>query len=179
MKGDEMKRWLVAMVCLLLVNACKPSVFPFMTLQGVDPMFEFSRWRMDPNLSQRQKIQLGGRILQAGTEGDTLTIVTAQLPIAQNPLDGPEETGQSGGEFVILYGAMVHPGFLQSGTRLLVVGETGAPTQVKVGEALQTLPTVTAQCLHFWNAGGKDIVVAGSSIEGRKTAREQTYCKTF
>jgi starvation-inducible outer membrane lipoprotein len=162
--------------CLFLFGACTPSVFPYKALEGVNPNFDFSRWQMLPDQSPQQKIQLGGRILHADTQGDTLRIITAQLPIAKHPPDGPEE-GKSSGEFVILYQATVDPLFLKTGNRVMVVGQTSPPTQVEVDHTLRTLPTVTALCMHFWNADGKDILLQGSSDAASKNLRELTYCK--
>jgi len=161
----------------MLLSACTPPVFPYKVLEGINSNFDFAQWRTHPNQPEQQKIQLGGRILHADTRGGTLRIVTAQLPIAKQPY-GPEETGKSSGEFVILYRAVVDPLFLQTGNRVMVVGQTSPPTQVEVDNRLRSLPTVTAQCIHFWNTSDKDIVVHGSPGAGSKALRELTYCKT-
>ena len=149
-----MRRFHIAMGCLFLLSACTPSVFPYGTLEDVEPNFDFSHWQMLPDQGPQRKIQLGGRILRANTEGDTLTIVTAQLPIAKNPTDGPED-GKSLGEFVILYRAMVDPLFLRRGNRVMVVGQTSAPTRIEVDNAQRNLPTVMALCIHFLECGWK------------------------
>ena len=172
-----MRRFHIAMGCLFLLSACTPSVFPYGTLEDVDPNFDFSRWQMLPDQGPQRKIQLGGRILRGDTQADTITILTAQLPIAINPADGPEE-GKSLGEFVILYRAAVEPLFLRTGNRVMVVGQTGAPTPIEENTEQRKLPTVTALCIHFWNAGGKEVLVQGSAGSASKTVSELTYCKT-
>jgi starvation-inducible outer membrane lipoprotein len=169
---------IIATGCLILLSvACTPSVFPYKALEGVDPNFDFAHWQMLPDQGPQRKIQLGGRILRADTHADTITILTAQLPIANNPADGPEE-GKSPGEFVILYRAAVEPLFLRTGNRVMVVGQTSAPTQIEENNEQRKLPTVTALCIHFWNAGGKEILVQGSAGSASKTVSELTYCKT-
>src|SRR5579885_2368239 len=55
------------MTALLLVSvalgACaSQGVFSPEVLEGVDPSFDFSRWRMLPNQAEHRKIQLGGAI---------------------------------------------------------------------------------------------------------------------
>jgi starvation-inducible outer membrane lipoprotein len=170
-----MRRLHIAMGCLFLLSACTPSVFPYGALEGVDPNFDFSHWQLLPDQGPQRKIQLGGRILRAYTEGDTLTIITAQLPIAKNPTDRPEE-GKSLGEFVILYRATVDPLFLRKGNRVIVVGQTNHPTKIEVDTVQRNVPTVTALCIHFWNASDKDILMQGSSGSDSKTLRELTYC---
>lgn len=177
-KGSSITRVpIIATGCLILLSACTPSVFPYKALEGVDPNFDFSRWQMLPDQGPQRKIQLGGRILRADTQADTITILTAQLPIAKNPADGPEE-GKSLGEFVILYRAAVEPLFLRTGNRLMVVGQTNTPTPNEGSNEQRMVPTVTALCIHFWNAGGKEILVQGSAGSASKTVSELTYCKT-
>ena len=170
-----MKRFHIVMGCLFLLSACTPSVFPYGTLEDVDPNFDFSNWQMLPDQGPQRKIQLGGRILRADIDGDAVKIVAAQLPISKNPTDGPEE-GKSLGEFVILSRAMVDPLFLRTGNRVMVVGQTSALTKIEVDNVQRNLPTVTALCIHFWNAGEKEILMQGSSGSDSKTLRELTYC---
>jgi starvation-inducible outer membrane lipoprotein len=172
-----MRRLSIATGCIVLFTACTPSVFPYKALDGVEPKFDFQRWKTFPDQGPQQKVQLGGRILQADTQGETLTILMAQLPIPEDPSDGPQE-GKSLGEVVILYRATIDPLFLRKGNRLMVVGHTTVPAQIEVDNVVRKLPTVTALCIHFWNAGGKEIVMQGSSGSGTKALSELTYCKT-
>jgi hypothetical protein len=44
-------------------GACSPiQLFPSEVMDGVDPNFDFSRWRTLPNQALERKIQLGGSI---------------------------------------------------------------------------------------------------------------------
>lgn len=172
-----MRRLSIAMGCIVLFTACTPSVFPYKALEGIDSNFDFQRWKTFPDQGPQQKIQSGGRILSADRQAETLRIVTAQLPIPNDSSDGPQE-GKTSGEFVILYRATVDPLFLRKGNRVMVVGHTTVPTHIEVDNVVRKLPTVTALCIHFWNAGGKEIVMQGSSGSGTKTVSELTYCKT-
>jgi starvation-inducible outer membrane lipoprotein len=177
-EGLAMRRVSFYTGCLLpiFISACTASVFPYKALDGVNADFDVSRWQTLPDQGPRQKVQLGGRILRSYTQDDTLVIVAANLPIAQNPADGPQE-GPSRGEFVILYRAVVESLFLREGNRVMVIGQTGPPMNVEVGHTMRQLPTVTALCIHFWNADGQEIVMRGSSSSGTKVLSELTYCK--
>jgi len=170
-----------AAMFLLLVGACKPQLFPPKATEGVDPHFDFSRWRIFPHQFQDHKIQLGGLILQSDTKTDiktnTVTIVAIQLPIVEHPAYGPKDTKKRSGEFAILYRGKIEPVFLQAGNRLIAVGLTGAPVKVEVDDVLRSLPAMTAQCIHFWNTGGKDIADFGYSGAGYESLREETYCE--
>lgn len=168
-----------AAMFLLLVGACKPQLFPPKTTEGVDSHFDFSRWRIFPNQFQDHKIQLGGLIVQSDTKTNTVTIVAIQLPIVEHPAYGPKDTKKRSGEFAILYRGKIEPVFLQAGNRLIAVGLTGAPVKVEVDDALRSLPAMTAQCIHFWNTGGKDIADFGYSGAGYESLREETYCETL
>jgi starvation-inducible outer membrane lipoprotein len=162
----------------ILLSACASPVFPLKAMDGVDPTFDFSRWRMAPDPADTRKIQLGGRILSSTTQGEMLTIVVAQLPIVEHPVYGPKETDKPTGEFVVLYRQMVDARFLQPGNHIMAVGETSPSMQVDVGGTLLSLPALTALCIHFWNRSGNDIVMIGSTGAGTKTFTELTYCMT-
>lgn len=168
-----------AAMFLLLVSGCNPQLFPLKTTEGVDPHFDFSRWRTFPNQFQDHKIQLGGLIVQSDTKTNTVTIVAIQLPIVKHPAYGPKDTKKRSGEFAILYRGKIEPVFLQAGNRLIAVGLTGAPVKVEVDDVLRSLPAMTAQCIHFWNTGGKDIADFGYSGAGYESLREETYCETL
>jgi starvation-inducible outer membrane lipoprotein len=169
-----MWRFCIMMGCLVLVSACKPSVFPYKALDGVNDKFDFSQWELLPN---QQKIQLGGRIIRTDMRGDSLAIVTTQLPIGDKPADGPQE-GPSQGIFVILFRTIVDPLFLREGNRVMVVGQTSTRLDIEVDHTMRSLPTIKALCVHFWNAGGEEIMIRGSSSSGNKILSELTYCNT-
>ena len=102
--------------------------------------------------------------------------MAARLPIVEHPAYGPKETRKSGGEFAIVYEGKLDPLFLQAGNRVIVVGQTRPPIRVEVDDVLRSLPTVTAQCLHIWQTGDKDIADFQSSGAGYAVLKEETYC---
>lgn len=176
-----MNRSLMATLLLASLGlfACAPyRVFPPEVLEGVDPNFDFTRWRMMPNKAQEQKIQLGGLIIQAEAKDGSVTIVTAQLPIVESPAYGPKDTGRRGGEFVVTYRGKIQPKFIQAGNRLIVVGTTRPASVVSVNDGLRSFPTVQAQCLHLWNTGGREISDFPSYGGGYEPLEEQTACAT-
>jgi starvation-inducible outer membrane lipoprotein len=162
----------------LLISACNPQLFPQGTLDGVDHNFNFSLWRTFPNQGEQQKVELGGRIVQSATTVDTVTIVALELPIVEHPVYGPMDNKKRSGQFAILYQGKIDSLLLQEGNRLIVVGHTRPPIRVEVDDILRSLPTVTAQCIHLWNTGGKDIADFAASGAGNELLREETYCAT-
>ena len=81
-----MKPWLQAVMWTsLVVVGCTHAAFPPDVVDGIDPAFDFARWHAAPALTPPAKIQLGGRILEAQTIGDTVTIVAAELAVARFP----------------------------------------------------------------------------------------------
>jgi starvation-inducible outer membrane lipoprotein len=163
----------------VVITACVPyQIFPPGAREGVDPHFDISRWRMFPNQAEGHKIELGGRIVQSNIHEDAVVIVVTQLPIAEHPAYGPKDTGQRGRQFTILYQGKIEPLFLQAGNRVTVVGHTRSPTLAKVDDIVRSFPTVAAQCIHFWNTGGKDISDFSASGAGHEYLREETYCAT-
>jgi starvation-inducible outer membrane lipoprotein len=175
-----MKSILVGILLLsgAVLSACAPyRVFPPEVMEGVDPDFDFARWRMLPNQAAAKKIQLGGRIIQSETKGDTVTIVVAQLPIVEHPAYGPKDTGKSRGEFAAAYQGKIDSSFLQPGNRVMVVGTTHAPKVVTVDDLPKSLPTVVATCLHIWKTGGRDIAEFPFNIGGGyEPLEEKTIC---
>ena len=76
-------------------SACSPvQLFPSEVMEGVDPNFDFSRWRAIPNQALERKIELGGRIIQSDRKDGHVTMVVTQLPIVQYPAYGPKDTGR-------------------------------------------------------------------------------------
>lgn len=159
--------------------ACSAQgIFPPETLKGVDQNFDFAHWRMVPNQAEAKRIQLGGRIIQAETKGDVITIVTAQLPIVDHPAYGPKDMGKRSGEFAIVYPGRIDPLFLQPGNRIMVVGTTQPPKVVSVDDLPKNLPTVLAACVHLWKTGGRDISDFPSFGGGYEPLQEDTFCST-
>lgn len=174
---EPMRGLLIVVACCALVSACSPSVFPYKALDGVNQDFDFAGWQLLQEPHPQQKVQLGGRIVQAEIKDDMVTITATQLSIPKNPTHEPEED-KSSGEFLIQYSAVIDPLVLRSGNKLIVVGETGSPGQIEVEKKVRLLPRITALCIHFWNTDGNGIVLRGSSSAGTKFLAELTYCKT-
>jgi starvation-inducible outer membrane lipoprotein len=165
-------------VFLTLTGACMPyQVFPPNALDGVDPNFDFSHWHTLPNQPERHKIQLGGRIVQSNTKDDAVTIVAIQLPIVEHPIYGPRDMGKPSGRFTILYQGRIDPLYLHVGNHIIAVGYTRPPTKVEIDNIPRSFPTMTAQCIHFWNTGGIAIEDFRSSGAGYATLMEETYCE--
>ena len=169
--------WATAVFAIvLIVGACSPKLFPADVMEGVDPNFDFSRWRMVPNQALERKIQLGGSILQVEQKDGSMTIVARQLPIVEHPAYGPKDTGKSSGEFAATFQGRVESQFLQRGNRVIVVGTTKAPSLVLVDDLRRNLPTMSADCVHIWATEGRDIADFQSFGAGYETLPEGTFC---
>jgi starvation-inducible outer membrane lipoprotein len=170
--------WAIASFAMtIVVGACaSPNLFPSEVMEGVDPNFDFSRWRMVPNQALERNIQLGGSILQSERKDGGVTIVARQLPIVQHPAYGPKDTGKSSGEFAIAFPGSIDSPFLQRGNRVIVVGTTKAASVVQLDDLPRSLPTVSAKCLHIWSTEGRDIADFQSVGAGYNTLPEQTFC---
>lgn len=170
--------WATAIFTIgLIVGACaSPKLFPSEVTEGIDPNFDFSRWRMLPNQALERKIELGGSILQAERKDGSVTIVAKQLPIVEHPAYGPKDTGKTGGEFATTFQGPIESQFLQRGNRVIVVGTTKAPSVVPVDDLPRNLPTVSARCVHIWATEGRDIADFQAFGAGYETLPEQTFC---
>lgn len=167
----------IAFLCGVFLGACAPyQPFPAEVLEGVDQSFDFTEWRTVPNAKTEHKVQLGGRIVQSEPTGAGVTIVVAQLPIVNHPAYGPKDTGKRSGEFAIFYDGKLDRLSLQRGNRLIVVGTTQASKVVTVDDVQRNLPSVTAQCLHIWNTGGREIADFPSYGGGYEPLEENTVC---
>ena len=166
----------VLLVCLGLSACSHSQLFPSEIMEGVDPNFDFSRWRMMPNQALERKIQLGGSIIQSERKDGNVTIVVTQLPIVEHPAYGPKDTGKRSGEFAVTFLGPIESPFLQRGNRVIVVGTTKAAKVVSVDDVPRSLPSVSANCLHVWNTGGRDIADFPSYGAGYETLEEDTFC---
>lgn len=159
------------------LSACgSTTVFPPEVMKGVDPAFDFARWRMLPNQAEAKKIQLGGRIVSSETKGDKVIMVVAQLPIVEHPAYGPKDTGKRSGEFAITYQGTIDSAFLQPGNRVMVIGTTHAPMVINIDDLPRSFPSVSAQCVHLWKTGGREIADFPSYGAGYETLEEETMC---
>ena len=168
----------VLAVCLGIAACSSYQLFPAEVMDGVDPNFDFSQWRMVPNQALERKIQLGGSILHSERKDGNVTLVVTQLPIVEHPAYGPKDMGKRNGEFAVTFMGQIEPPFLQRGNRLIVVGTTKAAKVVTVDDMLRSLPSVSAKCLHIWNTGGRDIADFPSYGAGYETLEEDTFCAT-
>jgi starvation-inducible outer membrane lipoprotein len=170
-----MKFLFTALFLNLLCSGCSYQVFPSHVLDGVDRKFDFANWRMVPQVIQPTKVELGGRIVETQTTGETITIVTAELPIVHYPAYGPKQA-KSKGEFVISYRGEVKQLFLHPGNRIMVVGITRGTQLVSVDDVVRRLPVIEANCIHVWKTGGTDIADYASSGAGYGILEEETFC---
>ena len=69
-----MKSLLLAVLFSLIFGGCSHQVFPSEALEGVEHNFDFAHWRMVPSQVEPTRIQLGGRILETQTIGETITM---------------------------------------------------------------------------------------------------------
>jgi starvation-inducible outer membrane lipoprotein len=167
----------VIVVCVALDACTSQRVFAPEVLKGVDPGFDFARWRMLPNQAEHRKIQLGGAIIQAETKDGTVTIVAANLPIVEHPAYGPRSTDKARGEFAITFRGYIDAKALHVANKLIVVGTTQSPKVVPVDDVPRSLPTVDAQCMHIWITGRKDIAeFPFNTGGGYEPLEENTYC---
>jgi starvation-inducible outer membrane lipoprotein len=166
----------IILTCLLLSACGPPQLFPKSVTNGVDANFDFIVWRNTPNSTVDRKVQIGGKVLEAGPQGSQTIIIAAQLPIVEHPAYGPKEIGKRTGEFAIAYAGKLPPNTLSAGHRIIAVGTTQKAMVVTVEDSKRTLPTIQAFCVHIWKTGGRDIADFSSVGAGYETLEEETHC---
>lgn len=170
-------RWISLVIWLALTACALPQLFPKEVTDGVDPNFDFSAWRNMPNARTGQKVELGGRIVQADAADGGLVIIMAQLPIVEHPVYGPKDNGRRSGEFAVFYTGRLDEKWLIPGNRLIVVGTTEPSKAVVVDDVRRSLPTLTARCLHIWKTVGKEIAEFPYNTGGGYEPLERdTFC---
>ena len=181
-KGKEETRMtcariIVLGICLIVISCAPGNLFPTDVTGGVNNDFDFTAWRMRPNAKVGQKVQLGGRVVQADIKDGTLIVIATQLAIVERPAYGPRDAGRRSGEFAIFYTGSLDPKWLKAGNRLIVIGTTQEARTVVVDEVQRSLPSLVAQCLHFWNTGGKEIAeFPYNAGGGYEPLQEETHC---
>lgn len=171
---------LIMLLLFFWINGCGPiTAFPPEITNGADTNFDFNAWRVLPKATVGRKVQLGGRIVQVNERNDGLVIIAAQLPVVEHPAYGPRDTGKRAGEYAIFYSGTINPKSLRLGNRLMVIGVTDQAQPVTVDEVQRSLPSLTAQCLHIWNTGGKEIAeFPYNAGAGYEPLEENTFCLT-
>lgn len=161
----------------MVLSGCGPQrIFSSQVLEGVDQNFDFTGWRMVPNAKTGKKVQLGGRIVQAPQGDGRVAMVLTQLPIVEHPAYGPTDAGRGRGEFLVYFNGKISANHLQSGNRVVVIGTTQNAAVVAIEDSQRSLPALTAQCLHIWNTGGKEIAEFPNFGAGYQPLEEETYC---
>lgn len=161
----------------IVLSGCGPErIFSAKVLDGVDPNFDFAAWRMVPNAKGGKKVQLGGRIVQAPQKDGLVTMVLTQLPIAEHPAYGPTDRERGRGEFLVYFNGKIPTNHLQPGNRVIAIGTTQNAVVVAIEDSQRSLPALTAQCLHIWNTGGKEIADFPNFGAGYQPLEEETYC---
>ena len=170
-----MKSIFQAVLFSLVCGGCSYQVFPSEALEGVEHNFDFGHWRTVPSEVEPTRVQLGGRILETQTIGETITIVTNELPVVRYPAYGPKK-GKSKGEFVITYQGAIDKPFLHPGNRIMVIGITRGAKMVAVDDVMRSLPALEARCVHIWKTRDTDIADYASSGAGYGVLEEETFC---
>jgi starvation-inducible outer membrane lipoprotein len=171
------RRAIVGVLIGMVLSGCGPQhIFSPQVLEGVDQNFDFTAWRMVPNAKAGKKVQLGGRILQAPQRDGLVTMVLTQLPIVEHPAYGPTDTERGRGEFLVYFNGKVPMNHLQPGNRVIVIGTTQHAAVVAIEDSQRSLPALTAECLHIWNTGGKEIADFPNFGAGYQPLEEETYC---
>ncbi|MCS6316623.1 MAG: Slp family lipoprotein [Nitrospira sp.] len=184
MNSDEKDRCMkllygsVMLLALLLVNGCGPmTAFPPEVTEGADTNFDFNAWWALPKATVGRKVQLGGRIIQVNERNEGFVIIAAHLPVVEHPAYGPRDIGKRAGEYAIFYAGAITPKSLRPGNRLMVIGTTEQSQVVNVDEVQRNIPSLTAQCLHIWNTGGKEIAeFPYNAGAGYEPLEENTFC---
>jgi starvation-inducible outer membrane lipoprotein len=168
---------IIVMLCISVAGCSEAQLFPKDTMAGVDKNFDFTVWRNIPNARTGQKVQLGGRIVQANVRNEGVVIITTQLPIVTHPAYGPKDNGRRSGEFAVFYASPLDSKWLIPGNRLIVVGTTDQAKVVSVDDVQRSLPSLTARCLHIWKTVGKEIAEFPYNAGGGYEPLEQeTFC---
>lgn len=168
----------ILLLASIALSACvSNSVFSPETLAGVDPSFDFARWRMLPNQAEHRKIEIGGAIIQANPKDGHVIIVATNLPIVEHPSYGPRSTDKRRGEFAIVFPGSIDAKSLNAGNKLIVVGTTQPAKIVTLDDMPRSLPTVEAQCVHIWVTGPREIAeFPFNTGGGYEPLEENTYC---
>lgn len=169
---------IAGLLVTLSLASCAPfHVFPADVMEGVDKNFDFTAWRMVPNAKVGQKVQLGGRIVQANPAQDGTLVVVTQLPIVKQPAYGPKDPGRRSGEFSIFYSGHLDSKWLAPGNRLIVIGTTQQAHAAVVDDVQRSLPSLKADCVHIWRTQGKEIgEFPYNAGGGYEPLEEETFC---
>lgn len=168
-----------ALLLASVLSGCAPHpVFPPKVIQDVNAKFDFAAWAGNPSDRQRDKVEVGGKIMQVVPAMDGLLIIGERLPIVEHPAYGPTEQARhvAGAEFAFRFPGKIEPTALVPGNRFILVGTTQGAKTVEIEGSRKTLPYLEAQCVHIWKTQGREISDFPYVGAGYYTLEEQTYC---
>jgi starvation-inducible outer membrane lipoprotein len=175
-------RTLILILCggLAAMQACAsiPTFSP-LVMEGIDEQFDVAVWWKTPHALVGRKVELGGRLVRADVKNGETYLVVSHLPIVDQLVYESFETPRPTKEYGIYYRATIDPKWLQAGNHLMVVGITSQPRTVSINGRQQTIPFVTAECLHLWkSAGTPPPPLPLATAEKFNKLEQATYCSS-
>jgi starvation-inducible outer membrane lipoprotein len=166
------------LACMGLGIACaRIPLFSPKAMEGVDEYFDVGRWWRAPNQMVGRKVELGGQIIHAEIKNGETFLVVTHLPIVDQLVYQSLEIHRPIEKYGIAYRATIDPKWLIAGNHVIVVGTTAPVRPISLNGPQQTLPFITAECLHLWKSAGTAPPTFPLSAAATFDRLEQaTYC---
>lgn len=156
-------------------TGCAEPLFPPLSTQGVN---EDSIELFSPETDTYFKgslVRVGGRMIMVKKQNGYF-IVAQQLPIHDDPRNGPIERNKSLGWFSVLYDSPMDDLALQTGNKFILIGKLEGTKAVLVEGVVRQMPHLRARCLHVWKTGPENISDFPNLASGYYPLPEETYC---
>lgn len=125
-----------------------------------------------------QKVEMEGTIIKVIPKPKGALLLVDGHPIGPDPLfDQKGEAGEDLLRFAIVFNGMLDPSVLQTGNRLVVIGETDKPSEELIGWIPKFLPHLRAECLHIWKLDESELNRFPYGEMSRSVQEERTFCR--
>lgn len=174
---------IAALTMWVLLAACTNTpLFPPEIMNGVsNDTVAIKAWKDQGSYPSAhfasQKVEMEGTIIKVVSKPEGTVIVVDGRPMGKDPLFEPKGQSSEGVfRFAIVFNGGLDPSMMQTGNRLVVIGETDKPGPESIGWIPKPLPHLRAQCLHIWKIDESELSRFPYGDISRSTQEERTFC---
>ncbi|MEJ5301062.1 MAG: Slp family lipoprotein [Thermodesulforhabdaceae bacterium] len=140
-------KFIWAMVTLLALAACAPSIFNQYAAQIKEPV-SLTQAKMNPSRYKGEMVIWGGKIVRVSNRQDGTYFEILQFPLSYDAR--PKVGDQSEGRFVALYPGFLDPAIYREERLVTVAGRIQGLEMITIGETKHSVPMIRAEKVHLW-----------------------------
>lgn len=132
----------------LVLGGCATAAFPREMLRDVNQALTLGDIRRTPDAFLRQKVLLGGEIVETRPAAHETEIEVLGRPLRRD--NRPARTDASDGRFLVVSSQFLDPAVYARGRRLTVLGTVTGEQERAIGDQPYRYPLIAAEQVRLW-----------------------------